>query len=99
MMRPPPVSTLFPYTTLFRSGPWNVVAAYDSQLVTSSPHAAAAGRPDKGQHQDVSRGCWMGNRLCKNGVWVQTQLTQVRDRKHERADSLRGERRRRIRDR
>src|SRR3712207_6882695 len=29
MIRRPPRSTLFPYTTLFRSGPWTVQRVYD----------------------------------------------------------------------
>src|SRR3712207_8898759 len=45
MIRRPPRSTLFPYTTLFRSDPWGLVANEALQCGTPiivSPHARAA---------------------------------------------------------
>src|SRR4051794_41234737 len=49
MIRQPPRSTLFPYTTLFRSSPW----ATRPRICCSrplSPHSAGAGAPRSEEH-------------------------------------------------
>src|SRR5437762_11244556 len=45
MMRPPPRSTLFPYTTLFRSreGPWRGLARFADNGPRGEPQAVAHG--------------------------------------------------------
>src|SRR3712207_8988958 len=44
MIRRPPRSTLFPYTTLFRSAPWIVSANGSSRSPTQSGQVPVAGR-------------------------------------------------------
>src|SRR5258706_1324835 len=54
MIRRPPRSTLFPYTTLFRSDPPEAVAALDQALGATDPspalHAVAAHWPRSEEH-------------------------------------------------
>src|SRR5256886_4313749 len=67
MIRRPPRSTLFPYTTLFRSGgcPW-----HDVVLVRSVRHAGAARHP--GPEGDGGRGRRPGGRDRGRGVLERT---------------------------
>src|SRR5258708_22119009 len=53
MIRRPPRSTLFPYTTLFRSGPWTTSRSRSPEA-NSSPSSAAPAR---------ARPRWRGIRL------------------------------------
>src|SRR5947199_2470760 len=45
MLRRPPRSTLFPYTTLFRSTVWGIMGAFEQIGVTGSTNLQAVGTP------------------------------------------------------
>src|SRR2546430_12130873 len=87
MIRRPPISTLFPYTTLFRSGePRRIVGS----RVDEEIHAAPAGA-------EGSAACCCaplaGNRLCGGGLRHEPELrhdlhlVEVEDRKSTRLNS------------
>src|SRR5438309_9010484 len=47
MMRRPPRSTLFPYTTLFRSSPWSALPTASGGMKTSGPIPSAGATKDR----------------------------------------------------
>src|SRR3712207_7302643 len=59
MIRPPPRSTLFPYTTLFRSarqpGPRRAVAHEHGAVDEALPHPIGIGSPRSEQHEVGTR--------------------------------------------
>src|SRR2546430_9300730 len=60
MIRRPPRSTLFPYTTLFRSADEDDRRGADRDVLVGRLHRLAPGRPDGAG--DVARGVLVGDR-------------------------------------
>src|SRR3712207_8624809 len=84
MIRRPPRSTLFPYTTLFRSTMFNAVFFSGLEDVYHKPHSFYISRYPAGREATVYEGQidlqWRND--TDTGIYVDTQWTPARSEEH-----------------
>src|SRR5207249_6684112 len=92
---PPPCSTLFPYTTLFRSVSWASSAKHYSIPVGADPHAWLRSHRRAELESDVSRGhCervasrWFGTLEKSADPWSRASYVAILSRSEEHTSEL-----------
>src|SRR5438105_10986051 len=85
MIRRPPRSTLFPYTTLFRSCQWPAVAHSPSNAASALPSAPRRCSL-RGTHRDLDR---KSTRLNSSHEWISYAVFCLKKKKKEQQSHIR----------